>query len=64
MKFFYKDLPKNADIARHREREIDLRNKIKEYEDSGDEYLTKVYKQFLNELLASKAEVTSKIGKK
>lgn len=64
MKFFCKDLPKNADIKRHREEENNLRNKIKECEEEGDEYLTKAYRNFLNQLLASKAEVTSKIGKK
>ena len=63
-KFFYNDLPKNADIKRHREQEIELRNLIQECENEGDEYRAKVYRNFLNLLLASKAEVTSKIGKK
>lgn len=64
MKFFWNDLPKNADIKRHREEEIKLRNLIQEYENEGDEYRAKVYRNFLNQLLASKAEVTSKIGRK
>ena len=63
-KFFCDKLPKNADIKRHREEEIKLRNMIKECEEEGDEFRTRVYRNFLNHLLASKAEVASKIGKK
>lgn len=65
MTYFYcNKLAKNADIKRHREQEIELRNKIKECEEEGDEFHAKAYRHFLNQLLASKAEVVSKIGKK
>ena len=64
MKYFWSELSKNADIKLHREQEIELRNLIQECENEGDEYHAKAYRHFLNQLLASKAEVTSKIGKK
>ena len=64
-KFFFGDATGlNADIDRHREYEKDLREKLAQYELSGRDNLVKTYRHFLNQLLASKAEVVSKIGKK
>lgn len=57
----------NADIYRHSEKEKFLREKIAEMEQSGDktdERYLNAYKSILGALLDSKAEVTSKIGKK
>lgn len=57
----------NADIERHRQKQAELEAKITELEGKTDGssiiYLN-TYRHLLNQLLQSKAEVTSKIGKK
>jgi len=63
MSFFFKKLGLNADIKRHREQEKQLREEISRYEASGETQHVKTYKHFLNLLLESKAQLTSKIGK-
>lgn len=68
-RFFYKQLPLNADIERHREEESELREKIRELEEENstdpfDVRALAAYRNFLNQLLDSKAQITSKIGKK
>jgi len=52
--FFGKVSGLNADIDRHRATEQELRDKIAEYEESGDERYLRTYRHFLNQLLASK----------
>lgn len=69
MRYFWKQLPLNANIERHREKETELREKIRklEEENSADPFdvsLLAAYRNFLNLLLESKAKITSKIGKK
>ena len=69
MKYFYGDKSLNADIERHRKEEIKLREKIKELESienpsNFDVRALRVTRHFLNQLLQSKADITSKIGKK
>ena len=62
----------NADIARHAKEERELRVKIEELEkklqenpqDERIESCLRTYREFLNKLLQSKAEVVSKIGLK
>ena len=62
--FFGKVAGLNADIERHRDYEKDLRQKLAEYEEEGNENLIRTYRHFLNQLLQSKADVVSQIGKK
>lgn len=66
MSFFFNPKPigKNSDIERHREEEAHIRAKLAEAELEGDELRIRVWKNFLHLLLVSKAEVTSKIGRK
>ena len=57
----------NADIDRHRKKEIEILERIAELEDKTDEFSVialRVYRNFLNQLHQSKADVTSKIGKR
>lgn len=70
--FFSNDLPLKADIKRHREKEKELRRLLAEAEQYADEIgsadpfapiRVAAYKRFLEQLLTSKAQVTSKIGK-
>lgn len=67
-KFFWKDVPLNADIERHRAQQKELEAKIAMLE-SGEQtkhtegYL-RTYRHLLCQLLQSKAEVVAKIGKK
>lgn len=53
-----------ADIKRHTEKEIYLKGKIEEMEESGNARGVRVYTHVLELLLQSKAELTSKIGRK
>lgn len=62
--FFWGEKATNADIVRHREKEQELRDLIAAAEAEGDERHAQVYRHFLNLLLASKAEVVAKLGKK
>jgi hypothetical protein len=65
--YFWKQIPLNADIERHREKEAELRENIQELENSTDPFDVRAlatYRNFLNLLLESKAQITSKIGKK
>lgn len=68
MKYFWKDASGvNADIERHQQKEKELREKIAVLEEQGDEISIRAldsYRYFLNQLLESKAQVTSQIGKK
>lgn len=59
--YFFAAVGKNADIKRHREQEQEIREKISKAKDAQTR---KIYKYFLDLLLASKAECVSKIGKK
>lgn len=69
---FYKVRGLNADIERHTKAESDLRQKIETLEMKLQENphckmtksSLKAYREFLNVLLQSKAEVVSKIGRK
>lgn len=54
----------NADLERHAATEKDLKEKLAKYEAEGNEQAARTYRVFLGHLLASKAEVASKIGKK
>lgn len=68
MSYFYKKLPKNADIERHMVEEKELTEKIQLLESiknpsEMDVTSLRVYRDFLCKLLQSKAEVVSKIGK-
>ena len=62
--FFGKVAGLNADIERHRVMERDLRASLAKYEQEGKESLIATYRHFLNQLLQSKADVVSRIGKK
>ena len=63
-KFFFGEVNGlKAEIQRHREYEIDLRNKLAEYEEAGNDNLARTYLHFLTHLLQSKAEVVSQIGR-
>lgn len=68
MKFFYKATTGlNADIERHREKELELMQKIAELELKDDPMSVRslaAYRKFLHQLQTSKADVVSKIGKK
>lgn len=66
--FFSKPVGLNADIERHRLKEQELRAKIEELEklESPDKFQVRAlqaYRHFLNQLLQSKADVVSKLGK-
>lgn len=69
MKYFYNNASGlKADIARHRERELELDSKISELEaiEEPDEFQVaalRTYRYLRSQLLQSKAEVVSKIGK-
>jgi hypothetical protein len=57
----------NADINRHRAKELKLKAKIDELEsiETPNDFESRallVYRGFLNQLLSSKAEVVSKLG--
>ena len=66
-KYFLNDVGLNADIARHRAEENELRSRIAELE-GKDDYrsgrVLKTYRNLLDILLQSKANLTSKIGRK
>ena len=62
--FFGKTAGLNADIERHRVMEKDLREKLAKYEQEGKENLIATYRHFLTQLLQSKADVVSRLGKK
>ena len=67
--YFWKTVGLKADIERHRKEELKLQEKITELESIGapNESQTihlRVYRNFMCLLLQSKAECTSKIGKK
>ena len=53
-----------ADIKRHRQQEKELLRLISEAEQAGNAQHIRVYRNFLNKLIESKADVVSKIGKK
>lgn len=69
-KYFYKDASGlKSDIDRHREEELKLDSKISELEaikepTEFEVAALNVYRHFRNQLLQSKADVVSKIGKK
>ena len=57
----------NADLERHRAREAELQDKIRALEDLNDpmaEATLRTYRHFLNQLLASKAQVLEQLGRK
>lgn len=67
--YFWKTVGLKADIERHRKEELKLQEKITELEsiEEPNESQTihlRVYRNFMCLLLQSKAECTSKIGKK
>lgn len=62
--FFGKVNGVNADLKRHSETEQEIREELAKYEAEGNEQNVRIYKYFLDQLLASKAEVASQIGKK
>jgi len=67
--FFAKKLSLNKDIERHRKVETELRQAIEELEllDDSDEFKQmrlRAKRHFLTQLLDSKAQVTSKLGRK
>lgn len=62
--YFYGTKATNADVVRHREKEQELRNKFAQAQANGDDRSARVYQNLLNLLLASKAEVVAKLGKK
>lgn len=67
--FFAEKLPLNKDIERHRKVEIELRQAIEELEllDDSDEFKQmrlRAKRYFLTQLLDSKAQITSKLGRK
>lgn len=69
MKFFWEDLPLNADIERHRSKERELQEQVSALEaleerDAFQERCLGAYKHFLCQLLQSKADTVSKLGKK
>ena len=67
--YFWKRVGLKADIDRHRKEEIYLQEKITELEsieslNDSQTTLLRVYRNFMCLLLQSKAECTSRIGKK
>lgn len=63
-KFFFGEVNGlKAEIKRHRDYEIDLRQKLAEYQEAGNDNLARTYLHFLTQLLQSKAEFVSQIGK-
>jgi len=67
--YFWKTVGLKADVERHRKEEIYLQEKITELEsiealNDSQTTLLRVYRNFMCLLLQSKAECTSKIGKK
>lgn len=65
--FFNNKLPLKADIKRHMEQEQEIRRLLAEAEQDTSEFAPRriaAYKHFLNQLLMSKAQITSKIGTK
>lgn len=65
--FFGETAGLNADIERHRKMEKKLQEDIAKHKASDSKFSERhvaTYKRFLDLLLASKAEVVSKIGKK
>ena len=65
--FYGKTKGLNADIARHRQHEAELKAKITELEGKADDMSkasVRVYRSFLNKLWESKAAVLEKLGKK
>lgn len=67
MKYFWKEASGvNSDVERHRKEESYLREKIAELEQKEDEMSVaalRVYRNFLDKLLQSKAEAVSKLGR-
>jgi hypothetical protein len=67
-KFFWQEAKGlKADVERHRAQEKELQDKIQELEGKDDEMsiaALRVYRNFLNQLQQSKADVVSKIGKR
>jgi hypothetical protein len=62
MSFFYKKATGlNEDIRRHRETEQEL---LLQIENATDDQTKRVYEYFLSRLIASKAELVNKIGRK
>lgn len=65
VKYFWQEAPGlNADIERHREEEIRLREELRKAKEIKDDVRIRIYSSFLDILLQSKAELTSQIGKK
>ena len=68
MKFFWKNTRGlKADVERHRAKEAELDARIAELEGKDDPMsiaALKVYRRFRAQLLQSKADVVTKIGKK
>ena len=68
MKWFWRDAKGlKADVERHRAKEAELDARIAELEGKDDPMsiaALRVYRRFRAQLLQSKAEVVSKIGKK
>ena len=65
--FYGKTKGLNAEIARHRQHEAELKAKIAELEGKDDDMsqaALRVYRNFLNKLWESKAVVLEKLGKK
>lgn len=66
--FFYRDTTGlKRDIERHRQEEKEIREKITELSTQTDAWslhALKVYHTFLQQLLQSKANVVSKLGRK
>ena len=67
--YFWKTVGLKADIERHRKEEMYLQEKITELEsieslNESQKTRLRVYRNFMCLLLQSKAECTSKIGKK
>lgn len=68
MKFFWKDAKGlKADVERHRAKEAEMDTRIAELEARPDDPMAvaslRVYRRFRAQLLQSKAEVVSKIGR-
>ena len=65
VKYFWQEAPGlNADIERHREEEIRLREELRKAKEIKDDVRIRIYMCFLDILLQSKAGLTSQIGKK
>jgi hypothetical protein len=68
MKFFWSDTKGlKADVERHRAKEAELDDRIAELETKDDPMsiiALRVYRRFRAQLLQSKADVVTKIGKK